>query len=566
MVGVDKKGYISCQGESGSCAFGASRVHYFNFTAAPQPSFEEVVRRVVERDAQIGILPIQNSRSGLIGEPLTVLARSDVKIIAEHHQPIRHHLMVNRSWVQHIASPEALMTLEAFTDPEKRKAASPQDQLDYDQVVRSLLSQITAIYSDEQGLKQCDRGLKINLAGAERRLTSCTAKASRVIAHETDMAKLAKHELPAYAAIASEECATMYKNVRLVANLNDDNANTTRYVVVSRNEAKPAQIIADIDVKAILSKLTAEDLAGFYEFEPLHADYEKLSSDFAFGPSSFKAGQEASARAKLLREYIASDRNALSTLLGHLSHFDHPAQLRIKKALGPLVKQIHDHVEKAKGRDEGEIALKRLLRSKEYANRVRSIFIIRGRNSKVTQADLLKALVEYKGKARKEKLEFTVIAEVPRPIDGKDEGLGLVIEADGSLLGAKFAKKKKKTAGFTDWLPSVSEPSSGEASELERVLRQIHDEEDEKKGVATIQVLGTFAKELGTLGVAKPVAADTHADKPDSSKPQRMPGWREQPRDEPVNASGAGALAVLLFFSVAGAAAWYAWSAHLIAF
>ena len=65
------------------------------------------------------------------------------------------------------------------------------------------------------------------------------------------MAKLNKQEIPALAAIASEECATMYRNIRLVSGINDDRANTTRYVAVSRDEAKAAQIVTDIDVKAI---------------------------------------------------------------------------------------------------------------------------------------------------------------------------------------------------------------------------------------------------------------------------------------------------------------------------
>jgi hypothetical protein len=427
-------------------------------------------------------------------------------------------------------------------------------------VKRSLLSQITAIYSDEQGLKQCDRGLKINLSGAERRLTSCTAKASRIIAHETDAAKLAKHELPAYAAIASEECATMYKNIRLVANINDDTANTTRYVVVSRGEAKASQILEDIDVKIILAKLTSADLAGFFEHEPeLEKAYEHISDEFAFGPSSFKAGQEDSARAKLLRKFIASTPNALHILEGHLSHFDHNDDKRLRGVLPTLVRDIRSHEEKlskAHSGDEGEEALKRLLRTKEYSGRVRSLFVLRARDSKkTTQADLLKALVENNGKPRKDKLDFTVIAELPRPIDGgKDAGLGLVIEADGSLLGTKFKDKKK--GGFFGASNNESIWTS-DPSLLERVLRDIHEADAGKGGIAKVQVLGTFAREPGTLGLPKQAAGAKGSDADELRGALAMP-------DDDANPQKAGVLAAVLTLGVLGAATWYAFYAHLI--
>lgn len=557
MSGVEKKGYISCQGESGSCAFGASRVHYFNYTAAPQPSFEEVVRRVVERDAQLGILPIQNSRSGLIGEPLTVLARSDLFIVAEHYQPIRHHLMVNAAWVESVASPEIRKKLEDYTTLERSgKPLDAAEKAEHDQITRSLLSQITAIYSDEQGLKQCDRGLKIALAGAERRLTSCTAKASRVIAHETDMAKLNKQELPGFAAIASEECATMYKNIRLVSDINDDKANTTRYVAVSREEAKPSQLLADIDVKALLFALSTEDLDALFEIEPLRSRLEALSDEFGFGESSFRAGQVGTARARLLREYLGGDKDALQKLLDHL---DFPAQRRIKPKLEPIAQQIRDHVSRSQGK-EAESRLKELLKTRRYNDKLRSIFIIRARNAQVKQADIIRALVEKAAKL-KNPIEFNVVTELPKPIDDPEEGLGLVVEADGSLLGVKIGKKKETSGGLF---------SEGyQSGDLERLLHDldtlplngVQTRKGGKPIKLSIKVLGTFAKDPRRFGVSAQADASIRAE------PRKDSGWVNRREDriggEPAGSFAGGTMAFFLTAIIAGSLAWYAWANHL---
>lgn len=562
MAGVDKKGYISCQGESGSCAFGASRVHYFNYTAAPQPSFEEVVRRVVERDAQIGILPIQNSRSGLIGEPLTVLARSDLQIIAEHLQPITHHLMVSEAWVESVTSPEIRGKFQDLTMLDRSGKLDAAGRAELDQITRSLLSQITAIYSDDQGLKQCDRGLKISLSGAERRLTSCTAKASRIIAHEIDMAKLNKQELPAYAAIASEECATMYKNIRLVSGINDDKANTTRYVTISRDEAKAAHVVGDIEIKALLAlfqdwdeedaknKLPKEDYltVRLFNIDALRSQFEDLSKEFGFGESSFRAGQEGTARARLLRDYLAEQKDALQALLDYL---DFPAQRRVRARLEPLAAEIRDHATKGQGK-LGEANLKLLLRSKKYNERVRSIFIIRAKSSETKQAELLKALVEKGGKPRKEQFEFSVISELPRSVDAKDEGLGLVIEADGSLLGAgKSLSKKKSTSNF-DWGAAFGTTPLGDPSDLERVLRDIVDADK-----ATIRILGTFAKDPRRLGSVRKASLAAVADKPSRKAKGNVDG-------APRSAGASGVFAGLITMAIAAGLVWYAWSAHLL--
>jgi hypothetical protein len=361
--------------------------------------------------------------------------------------------------------------------------------------VRALLAQITAVYSDEQGFRQCDRGLKIYLSGAERRVTSCTAKAARVIAHEADVAKLEKKEIPAYAAIASEECAQMYRNLRLFPDLNDDPQNTTRYVVIEREEAKPSQILEDLDVKTILCELDGE-LDRVFEGGELKDDFEEARKEFQLMQSdaeSSQPGQLRNAQARLLRAFMAEhDKSALRRLVpgGRL--------------LGKLEK-LHDQVSahKLKGDEKsGEMKLRRLLSDPKYQSRLRSVFIIRAGKAKTQLADLLKPFYECR-KKKSSAFDLRIIAELPKTVGfpgsasgvsgspkDKDEeqGIGIIAEANGSLYGSAERFKKKRSA--SRYFAGGS--SYGGSTQLESLLHEIQ-RHDPK---AEIRVLGTFAKDL----------------------------------------------------------------------
>lgn len=476
------KGFISCQGESGSCAFGASRAHHYDNLPAPQPSFEDVIRRVAERDAMRGILPIQNSRSGLIQDPVMLIARSDLFVVSEHYQRIRHHLLVPRLWVESVTNAQALADLEKLSAEPDLLKRSPELAARYEQLVRALLSQITAVYADEQAFRQCDRGLKIYLSAAERRVTSCTAKAARVIAHESDMAKLAKKEIPAYAAIASEECAQMYRNLRLFPDLNDDPGNTTRYVVIEREEAKPSQILEDLDVKTILHELNG-DIERVFEADELKDSFEEARKAFQLMQSdaeSSQPGQLRNAMARILRAHLCEcDRGALRRLV--------PGGKLLAK-LERLHAQVQDH--KLRGEERaGEARLRARLSDAKYQDRLRSMFIIRAGNPKTQLADLMKPFYRRKGRA----FDLRIIAELPKTFAlagaaAEEMGIGIVAEANGSLHGA-FERFRKKRGGRG--LPSLAYAHCGGGTPLEAVLHEIQ-KSDPK---AEIRILGTFAKD-----------------------------------------------------------------------
>lgn len=550
MGSMEKKGYISCQGESGSCAFAASRVHFYDYHSAPQPSFEEVIRRVSEGDAKLGLLPYMNSRSGLISEPMRLVEKPSFKlwITGVYDHRIRHHLMVPRRWIESVpAGKERMAMLDALDARLRDNPFDLQAITQKETVARPLLAQLTAIYSDEQGLRQCDRNLKINVVAAERRLTSCTAKAARIIAQEIDTAKHKEAALPPYAAIASEDCASMYENFPLVRDINDDPQNTTRYFSVSTKEPTAADILRDLDIKRLLrasdsrQDLTEEDLAVLFSVEPLKKDLDARRHGYGFDEAAEKSGQLRVAEVHLLRDFLANNSwdQVENVLLGKLPV---EARRRIALKLEPIAREIRERVPP---KDQKNGALRLL--NREYADKVRSIFIIRAKDKKTKQADLLKLLVEG-GRRRSTPLNFNVIAELPKPIDAKGEaGVGLIVEADGPLVGAEKRINKKKGSAFGG--------SGSETSELERALLPIG-------RIADVRVLGTFAKELNPLGVGAlgAVGGSPVEEKKGSALP--LPG-RDMGAGGPgvgyaPGPTAAGLIAAAFTLLVAGAGlAWY---------
>jgi prephenate dehydratase len=57
------------------------------------PSFADVVRAVEAGEAEFGVLPLENNNAGGVDEVRQLLAKSSVRVIAEHPLPIRINLL-----------------------------------------------------------------------------------------------------------------------------------------------------------------------------------------------------------------------------------------------------------------------------------------------------------------------------------------------------------------------------------------------------------------------------------------------------------------------------------------
>ncbi len=146
-------------------------------------SIQAVFSTIEAGRAKFGVVPIENSRDGVVGETLDLLAKSSMKIVAELYMPIH---MAFATKAEH-------------------------------------LSQITKIYSKDKGFGQCREFLlEHGLDTIEHIPVESTAKA----------AILAESE-PNSAAICSHIAAKLYGVPTLFENIEDTQNNTTRFVILS---------------------------------------------------------------------------------------------------------------------------------------------------------------------------------------------------------------------------------------------------------------------------------------------------------------------------------------------
>jgi prephenate dehydratase len=179
-----KAGRIAYQGEPGANSHVVCQENYPDREAMACASFEDVVSQVESGEADLAMIPIDNSIAGRVADIHHLLPTSGLHIIAEHFLRIRYALM-----------------------------AGPDASLDT----------ITTAHSHVHALGQC-RGI-IRKLGLTPVVSGDTAGAAREVADAND---------PTQAAIASPGAAPMYGLRVLVDDVEDEDHNTTRFVVLSR--------------------------------------------------------------------------------------------------------------------------------------------------------------------------------------------------------------------------------------------------------------------------------------------------------------------------------------------
>lgn len=203
--------YVACQGENGACGYTVAQRTDIKkaYRTAPQPTYEEVFELLTEGRSATAVVAIHNERTGNIVEPLDLIARHNVGVIGEVYQRIDHYVLITRSLALQFG---VLPKLGASEDDYSREEiqvslnASPEKQ-------EAILSAITEIRSDEQGLRQCGDFVSRNMPAARRVVMSCTASAAKSIKTETDDFNTEVMNPPyslKVAAIASAYCAKMY--------------------------------------------------------------------------------------------------------------------------------------------------------------------------------------------------------------------------------------------------------------------------------------------------------------------------------------------------------------------
>lgn len=152
----------------------------------PQLSIDDVFREVEASHADYAVVPIENSTEGAIGRTLDLLLTTPLKICGEVALRIHQHLLSNE---------------------------------------RSL-GDVTRVYSHAQSLAQCHEWLNRSLPHAQRISVGSNAQAAQLAADEAGAA-----------ALAGQAAAERYQLPQLASNVEDEPNNTTRFVVLGRQEA-----------------------------------------------------------------------------------------------------------------------------------------------------------------------------------------------------------------------------------------------------------------------------------------------------------------------------------------
>jgi prephenate dehydratase len=182
-------GRIAFQGELGANSHIACRDTYPQLQPLPCATFEDAFQAAASGEADLAMIPVENSIAGRVADIHHLLPTSPLHIIAEHFMPIRFQLM-------------GLKGVK--------------------------LERIKGAHSHIMGLGQCRNFLRAH--GIAAKVAADTAGAAREVAELGD---------PTQAAIAPRLAAEVYGLDILAENIEDAAHNTTRFVIMSRDAQIP---------------------------------------------------------------------------------------------------------------------------------------------------------------------------------------------------------------------------------------------------------------------------------------------------------------------------------------
>ncbi len=158
-------------------------------TGVPADTIDGVFTAVESGAANYGLVPVENSTEGAIGRTLDLLLNSNLNICGEVLLQVHQCLLSNEND----------------------------------------LSMIRKVYSHPQSFGQCQDWLNAHLPQVERITASSNADAARLAADESFSA-----------AIAGAQAAPHFKLKVLSQNIEDDARNTTRFLLIGKQEVAPS--------------------------------------------------------------------------------------------------------------------------------------------------------------------------------------------------------------------------------------------------------------------------------------------------------------------------------------
>jgi len=175
---------VAFQGEPGANSHLAIREVYPGCEALPCATFEDAFAAIASGEADLGMIPIENSVAGRVADIHHLMPESKLHIVAEHFMPVKHQLMAPAG---------------------------------------ATLDSIRTVESHVHALGQCRK--VIRRLGIKPIVAADTAGSAREIAEAGDTTR---------AAIATRLAAEIYGLSILAEDIEDEAHNTTRFIVLAR--------------------------------------------------------------------------------------------------------------------------------------------------------------------------------------------------------------------------------------------------------------------------------------------------------------------------------------------
>tara|TARA_A100001011_G_scaffold230662_1_gene238714 strand:- start:1252 stop:2118 length:867 start_codon:yes stop_codon:yes gene_type:complete len=188
-LNIINKKKIAFQGIPGAYSHLACKNVYQDFEPLSCTSFEEMISAVQDKKAELAMVPVENSTAGRVADIHNILPESGLYIIGEYYLRVNHML---------------LGTLE------------------------SSINSLKEVRSHGQGLAQCKIGIQNHKLNPY--LHTDTAGAAKEISNLNN---------PEIGAIASELASEIYGLKILKRNFEDNDHNTTRFLIMSKEALKP---------------------------------------------------------------------------------------------------------------------------------------------------------------------------------------------------------------------------------------------------------------------------------------------------------------------------------------
>ncbi|WP_295155901.1 chorismate mutase [uncultured Brachyspira sp.] len=175
---------IVYQGREGGNGYEAA-LKFFgeNANLIKKENFDDVLESIRNGESYYGVLPLENSSTGMVNEVLDILADYNCKIVGEIYLPIEYGLMAKKN---------------------------------------TCIKDIKKVISHHQALKQCSNFIKAN--NFETITASNTAEAAFIVSNSDDKNT---------ASISNKNAYKFYDLEMLEENIENINGNTTRFIIVA---------------------------------------------------------------------------------------------------------------------------------------------------------------------------------------------------------------------------------------------------------------------------------------------------------------------------------------------